>query len=97
MTETNVKEPVVENNQPKGPKQQKYTAEEMKKMRDDMIKHYKGEITFLKVQADYENLLANVEESKARRYMAMAQVAQLFAGVEDEQEKENLGKKKSAN
>ena len=80
MSETNVQEPEV-----KTQEERKYTPEEIKKMRDNMIKHYKGEITVLKSQAEYEKLLAEIEESKSRRYLAMAQQAQLFAGTNDEE------------
>lgn len=80
MSETNVQEPEV-----KTQEERKYTPEEIKKMRDNMIKHYKGEITVLKTQAEYEKLLADIEESKARRYHAMATQAQLFAGTNDEE------------
>ena len=93
MTETDTKtQAAPKRKEPTAKNQKDYTPEEMKQMRDNMVKHYKGEITFLKVQAQYELLLADIEEAKTRRYVAMAHTAQLFAGVEEEQEKRTANK-----
>jgi hypothetical protein len=69
-----------------------YTQVELDAMRKGMITNYKSEISFLKVQAEYEKLSADIEEHKTRRYMAMARTAQVHAamegGPEDELEQE---------
>tara|TARA_B100001094_G_C18009117_1_gene709194 strand:+ start:584 stop:865 length:282 start_codon:yes stop_codon:yes gene_type:complete len=69
-----------------------YTQAELDSMRKGMIANYKSEISFLKVQAEYEKLSADIEEHKTRRYMAMARTAQVHAameaGPEDELEAE---------
>ena len=63
-----------------------YTQQELDAMRKSMIANYKSEITFLKVQAEYEKLSADIEEHKTRRYIAMARAAQVFAAHEGEEE-----------
>ena len=63
-----------------------YTPEHLEAMRKNMIANYKAEITFLKVQAEYEKWAADVEEHKTRRYMAMARAGQIFASMEQEEE-----------
>lgn len=61
------------------------TPEEIKARRADLVKDYREEIKFLKVQSEYEDLLATIEESKYRRYAAIAQTAQLFDHMEREE------------
>lgn len=65
-----------------------YTPEEMAQMRNTMIAQYKSEITFLKVQAEYEKLSADIEEHKTRRYIALAQAGQIFAKMEQPEEEQ---------
>jgi len=55
---------------------------EMAAMRKKITAQYKEEITFLKTQSTYEDLMATIEESKFRRYQAMARSSQLFAQME---------------
>jgi len=62
---------------------------EMAAMRKKITAQYKEEITFLKTQSTYEDLMATIEESKFRRYQAMARSSQLFAQMEASGE-ENL-------
>ncbi len=66
--------------------EKQYTPEQMAQMRKSMIANYKSEITFLKAQAEYEKLTADIEEHKTRRYIALAQASQLFAKMEESQE-----------
>jgi hypothetical protein len=63
-----------------------YTQQELDAMRKSMIANYKSEITFLKVQAEYEKWAADIEEHKTRRYKAMAIAAQIFASEEQEEQ-----------
>lgn len=55
---------------------------EMAEMRKKITAQYKEEIIFLKTQSTYEDLMATIEESKFRRYSAMARSSQLFAQME---------------
>jgi hypothetical protein len=70
------------------PGETKYTPEQIAQMRSNMIKHYKNEITFLKTQAEFEKLQADIEDHRARRYSAMAHQAQLFQGQEGQEDSE---------
>ena len=68
-----------------GEEKTQMTPEEIKARRADLVKDYREEIKFLKVQSEYEDLLATIEESKYRRYAAIAQTAQLFDHMEREE------------
>tara|TARA_R110002153_G_scaffold116125_1_gene259728 strand:+ start:877 stop:1173 length:297 start_codon:yes stop_codon:yes gene_type:complete len=72
--------------------EKQYTPEEMAQMRKSMIANYKSEITFLKVQAEYEKLTADIEEHKTRRYIALAQAGQIFAKMEQQEEQQEPGR-----
>lgn len=69
-----------------GAEKRQLTPEEIKARRADLVKDYREEIKFLKVQSEYEDLLATIEESKYRRYAAIAQTAQLFEHMEREEQ-----------
>ena len=69
-----------------------YTPDEMAQMRKSMIANYKSEITFLKVQAEYEKLTADIEEHKTRRYIALAQAGQIFAKMEEQEDRAEAAK-----
>jgi len=62
--------------------QKDYSEEELIKMRDSMTSFYKKEVKHLQPQALYFKLLAEIEESKVRRYSAMAQGAHMYAQAE---------------
>ena len=62
------------------------TPEEIKQKQAELVKDYKEQIKYLKVQAEYEELLTSIEESKYRRYRAIASTAQLFEHMEREEE-----------
>lgn len=64
------------------------TEKEMAEMRKKITAQYSEEIVFLKVQAEYEELMAQIEEYKLKRYTAMARTSNLFAQMESE-DKEN--------
>ena len=74
---------------------------EMAAMRKKITSQYKEEIIFLKTQSEYEDLMATIEESKFRRYEAMAKSSHLFAqmeaqGQENEAAKEDFNNAKKA-
>ena len=68
------------------PTKEKFSPEELKKMRSGMITSYKAEIELLKVQSDYEKLMADIEEHRLRRYFAILKFAQLNAPEEENKE-----------
>lgn len=94
----NIKSFIMEENQQEGAEQQKLSPEEIKARRTELVKDYREEIKFLKVQSEYEDLLATIEESKYRRYAAIAQTAQLFDHMEREEKaaKEFIAAQKQA-
>ena len=55
------------------------TPEEYAKARADATAHLKKEIAFLKVEKEYEIILADIEEAKTRRISMIAQQARFYA------------------
>lgn len=78
MSETN-------DNNEDAAEQKTYTPEEIKKMRADTIKFYKGEITLLKVEEQYHDLKARIEENKLRELEAIGRYAQFMKPVDNHQ------------
>jgi len=58
--------------------EEKMTPEEYAKARLQAIAHLKEEIKYLKVEKEYETLLADIEEAKTRRITMVAQQARFF-------------------
>jgi len=58
--------------------QKELTPEEYLKARDQAIDHLKKEIVYLKVEKEYEVLMADVEEAKTRRITMIAQRARFY-------------------
>jgi hypothetical protein len=63
--------------------QQNTSPEEYLKARDAAIQHLTKEMVFLKVEKEYEALLADIEESKTRRITMIAQRARFYQKNED--------------
>jgi len=70
------------------PEEKKLTPEELKKRRDEISKHYKDQISVLTLQLDYENLLANIEQARAKRLEMIIRQAQMQAPPEAEPQEE---------
>lgn len=68
----------MEQNQTVEQDEKKLTPEEYAKARNSAIAHLKEEIKYLKVEKEYETLLADVEEAKTRRITMVAQQAKFF-------------------
>jgi hypothetical protein len=60
---------------------EKLSPEEIKKRRAEITKYYKEQIVHLKVQSEYEKLLTEIEESRAKRLQAQAFVAQAYEAM----------------
>jgi hypothetical protein len=56
--------------------------QEIVAMRKRMKQFYSEEISYLKLQEDYERLLANIEEHKVRRMTMIIRGAQMYAAGE---------------
>lgn len=55
------------------------SKEEIAEKRQEITEFYRSNIGHLEVQVKYENLLADIEEARARRARAQMFMAQLFA------------------
>ena len=67
-------------------KKEEYTEKEYAEMRARMVSYYEKEIPFLELQSKFENLVADVEDAKTRKVMALAQAAQIYAAMNPEEE-----------
>ena len=76
--------------------ERQYTPEELKTMRDNMVKFYKEETGFLQVQAKYETLLADIEEARLRRMVAANKMAYMYAQAEHAAEQAALQEQEQA-
>jgi hypothetical protein len=65
--------------------QKTLTTEEAAKRRADITKFYKAQIPHLKVQAQYEELMTQIEESRAKRLQAQAFLANAYETMESEE------------
>lgn len=59
--------------------EERMSPEEYAKARDAAMKHLKTELPHLKVELQYETLLADIEEAKARRIGMVIQQARMMA------------------
>jgi hypothetical protein len=64
------------------------TQEELIAQRKNVIKHYTNQIEVLKIQSQYEQLLAEIEMHRAKRMEMIIRQAQMAAGPQEEPEAE---------
>lgn len=62
------------------------TEAELKAYREKMIQYYEEQIPLLKSQKEYETLLADIEEARAKRITMTMRIAQVMAGPAQEEE-----------
>lgn len=65
--------------------EEQYSPEEIKKMRQNMMSYYKDQIALLKLQSQYEVLLADIEEARAKKLAMQIRQAQMMAGPPEEE------------
>ena len=65
---------------------QQITPEEAKARRAEITKFYKEQIPQLKVQAEYERLMTEIEENRAKRVQAQAFMADAYMQMEGAKE-----------
>ena len=53
--------------------------EQVKELREKAKKYYAEEIDYLKLQVEYEELLARIEMAKVNQYAAMSKLAYMYA------------------
>jgi uncharacterized membrane-anchored protein YhcB (DUF1043 family) len=61
------------------------TQEELTAQRKNVIKHYNNQIEVLKIQSQYEQLLAEIEMHRAKRMEMIIRQAQMAAGPQQEE------------
>lgn len=64
----------------------KLTPEEVEVKKKEIAEYYKSNLGHLKVQAEYEALLADIEESRARRLKAQLYIAHAMAPSEPKED-----------
>lgn len=72
------------------------TPEQAEKKRKEITDWYKKQIPHLKVQAQYENLMTEIEESRAKRMQAQAFLADAYMQLENAKEEPGLTKSQAA-
>ena len=68
------------------PEQEVLTPEEVKARRTEITKFYKDQLPHLKVQAEYERLVTEIEEYRAKRLQAQAFLANAYETMENGEE-----------
>ena len=58
------------------------TKEEADKRRAEITKYYESQIPHLKVHAEYEQLMASIEESRAKRLQSQAFLANAYEAMD---------------
>jgi len=74
------------------PDEQVLTPEEIKARRTEITKFYKDQLPHLKVQAEYERLMTEIEEYRAKRLQAQAFLANAYETMENDEEGETQEK-----
>ena len=69
-------------------KQEELTPEQLTAQRLKVINYYTAQIDVLKVQAEYEKLLAEIEESRAKRMSMIISQARMSQGPADEEQEQ---------
>jgi hypothetical protein len=68
------------------------TEQELQAYRENMKKFYEQQIPFLKKQKEYEVLLADIEEARAKRLTMSVRIAQIMSGPAQEPSEEEKAK-----
>jgi len=77
------------------PAPEQMSVEEMKKRRNEINEYYKEEIPYLKVKADYEELVTRIEVARFDRLGIQMQMAQAMAPPPEQKENATPPKKDS--
>jgi len=79
----------------KSPVEKPLSHEEIKLRKEEITKFYTDQLPHLKVQAEYERLMTEIEEHRAKRLQAQAFLANAYEAMENNEEDE--GKKEQSN
>ena len=69
-------------------KEETLSPEEIKLRKAEITKFYKDQLPHLKVQAEYERLMTEIEESRAKRLQAQAFLANAYETMDKDEEEE---------
>ena len=69
--------------------QKEMSKEEMAERKAKLTQFYKEQIEFLKIQLEYETLVADVEDQRARAIFAQVKVGQMLATPPKQSEEPN--------
>ena len=61
------------------------TPEEVKERKDKLVQYYSEQVEFLTVQLEYETLVTNIEEQRAKRLQFQVMVANMLAPDTEEE------------
>lgn len=61
------------------------TPEEVKERKDKLVQYYTEQVEFLTVQLEYETLVTNIEEQRAKRLQFQVMVANMLAPDTEEE------------
>lgn len=64
------------------------TPEEVKERKEKLVQYYTEQVEFLTVQLEYETLVTQIEEQRAKRLQYQVMVANMLADEPEEQEEE---------
>jgi hypothetical protein len=65
-------------------KESELSKEELQERRQKITSYYEEHIPHLKIQLEYESLLTEIEENRAKRVQAQKYMAQIMAPEENE-------------
>ncbi len=71
------------------------TPEEVKERKEKLVQYYAEQVEFLTVQLEYETLVTQIEEQRAKRLQFQVMVANMLAPDEEEEEEKPRTLKRS--
>ena len=69
-------------------KKETLSPEEIKLRKEEITKFYRDQLPHLKVQSEYERLMTEIEEYRAKRLQAQAFLANAYETMDKDEEKE---------
>jgi len=71
------------------------TPEEVKERKEKLVQYYTEQVEFLTVQLEYESLVTQIEEQRAKRLQYQVMVANMLADEPEEEEEKPRTLKRS--
>jgi len=70
--------------------QKDLTPEEIQERKEKLLSYYEEQVKFLTAQLEYETLVTDIEEQRAKRVQIQAAIAGYFAPEPGEEEEEEI-------